>query len=57
MTPLFTQTARRQHCENMSVRSGDKCLTGIIRWTTICHCNPNLSYFLAEEGAILLSLG
>ena len=49
MTP-FTQTAADSTCENMSVRSGDKRLTGIIAWATICPCNLNLSYFLAEEG-------
>jgi hypothetical protein len=57
MTPLLRKQHADSTAKNMSVRSGDKCLTGIIRWATICHCNPNLSYFLAEEGAILLSLG
>src|ERR1700732_1238428 len=37
----------------MSVRSGDKCLTGIKAWATICPCNLNLSYFLAKKGCLL----
>jgi hypothetical protein len=48
--PFFTQTSTPTALENMSVRSGDKCLTGIKAWATICPYNLNLSYFLAEEG-------
>jgi hypothetical protein len=55
MTPLLRKQPAHSTAENMSVRSGDNCLTGIIRWATIRHHNPNLSYFFAEEGAILLS--
>jgi hypothetical protein len=55
--PLLGKQHADSNGENMSVRSGDKGLTGIIARATICLCSLNLSYFLAEEGAKQPPLG